>query len=371
MRVSHHFGRACCFVTVSLAVAWGGLCLGLRAGEQVRFSDSSGPVLTPDATRRNSKLEGSLGGFMDRGSSVSGVGAVPFSTVYSGSKAGRVRDKDLLDSRRLDWIRRSPDELGVTDLSAGKAFGVRDYSLPDSGQAGPGGRDGATDDMGEKGKDADKPGADPSLKNPSLTPAGERPFQGPEGVSATDGLGTLRDFSEMSVPGFSDHARFAGSFMDKEQDSLRESLLRQGGGITGLMRPNARLAPAVRQERQRRADEFNKLLDGPSGSGSVAKPLAGALDPVNLYPDITRQGLNPVVGANAKELNSAVKPSFSDSLRPLAASPSFGSPGVLNSMNSKALAPPTLVRPNGPPLVESRKPQAPVPLLFDMPRRAF
>jgi hypothetical protein len=350
------------------------LCLSLAAGEKVRFSDGNGPISSPDAAFRGPKTSDPFGGLLDRDSSVSGVGAVPFSAVRSpSSKAGKARDRDALD-KRLDWIRRTTDDIGLSDKNAGRAFGVRDYGLEESTKDPKAGAEAFLDGAEAIGReDLTKLAKDPSGKNPSLAPAAERPLQvETDSLSGLEGFEAMKDFAGPGFTGLSDPARFAGGFVEREHDLVRESLIRQGGPMSGFMLPNARLAPAVRQDRQKRTEEFNKLLGVTPEGGPAANLLGGILDPVNIHPDLTRQGINPVVGTSAKELNAAANPMFSDSLRPLGTPNPFLRPGMLNSASASAVGPPPLLNPNAAPVAEPRKPPQPIaPLIFDMPRRAF
>jgi hypothetical protein len=128
--------------------------------------------------------------------------------------------------------------------------------------------------------------------------------------------------------------------------------------------------PSARNEAKIRLEAYQKIIDLPTSGGLPTGPLAttlpGALDPVNFHIDLTRQGLNPVVGEAGK---SAAKPIVSESLLPRASFPLAGRAGELPVFDSKAGSPFSIAGSLAP-LLEPPKP-TPSPLRLEMPKRGF
>jgi hypothetical protein len=356
-----------------VVLAAAGLFCCVRAGETVRFSDSKQSPVIPEGGKKD--RSSSFGGLLDRDSSLGGVTAVPFSGLYgpsskSAAKSLTVRERDLLDQRN-NWIQLTPDDLALTEKSASKAFGVRDYSLEnlqDQHQQRKGDLQRYMDRMDEKSrKEQDKAQADaPDKGSSSLFGGG---LANPdEGASSRQGTESSR-VRESTGLRFSDvgiSMRQDDKWFGRKPDSLPDSLVK--GKMFDLSKGGFR-SLGLNRFQPSRADDLPKTPAADLGANSLANPLGGALDPVNFHPDLTRQQLNPVVGQPINQANQAGALNFSESLRPLGPAAQFMLPGVVNGLNLGAVGIPAIA-PTPTLLVQPQKAKF-SPAMFEIPKRPY
>jgi hypothetical protein len=117
--------------------------------------------------------------------------------------------------------------------------------------------------------------------------------------------------------------------------------------------------------------EFRKMLEPIGASASASSlgrnPLGGALDPINLSPDLTRQEVNPVTPNPIPDVGRAAQPNILGSVRGLSTAFSGARPSGFMEGVGRSAAGPSL----GPALIEPPKPliMTPQPAILEIPRR--
>jgi hypothetical protein len=362
---------------VVLAVAAGALSGRVLAaekvrGQKVRFSDSKESPAMPDGAKKD--RSSSFGGLLDRNSSLGGVEAVPFSSVYTPSskpadKGLTSRERDLLDQRN-NWMQLNPDDFGLTEKSASKAFGVREYSLEDfqnQRQQRKGDLQRYVDKLDEKSrKEQDKAEAVSSEKSSSYLSGGDlaKPDKGESTRERTE-FGQGREATGLGLTEFGILTRLDDKWFGRNRDTSPDSLVKSG--MLNLFRDGFR-APGLNRFQPDRADGMLKRPTGELDANSISKPLLGALDPVNFQPDLTRQQLNPIIGQTINQASQAATVNLSDSLRPLGPAALFTRPGVVDGLNLGVATPPITATPGLP--LQPQKDRF-SPAMFEIPKRPF
>jgi hypothetical protein len=358
---------------VVLAVAAGAWFCPLGAGEKVRFSDSKQSPTMPEADKKD--RSGSFGGLLDKDNSLGGVTAIPFSSVYA--PAGRAaaknltpRERDLLDQHN-NWIQLTPDDVALTEKSAAEAFGVRGFSLEDfqdQRQRRRGDLQRYVDKMDQKSrKEQEKAEADSPGKG-FLSFLGSELTKPEKGESAREGTATSRARQAMGLEllAVGSWTRLDDEWFGRSQGSLADSLV--GSGVSELFKGGLR-APRWNRFQLDRAEAAAKKPAADLGADALANPLVGALDPVNLQPDLTRQQLNPVVGQPINQAKEAATVNLSEFLRPLGPAALLTRPTVTDglSLGGVGVSPitPTPILPAGPRKADFS------PARFEIPKRPY
>lgn len=338
------FGRVSVAAALALLAAAGGLFGRVWAGETVRFSDTKKSPPVPERAKKD--RSSSFGGLLDRDSSLGGVTAVPFSSVYTPSSkpAGKgitARERDFLDQRN-NWMQLTPDDIALTEKSASEAFGVRDYSLEnlqDQRQRRKGDLQRYVEKLDDKNrKDQDKAEADSSEKSASFLIGGdltklERSESDRTAAEAGQGRGEM-------VAGLTDLlalTRLDDKWFGRNRDSLTDSLVK--GGMVDMFKDGFR-AQGLDRFRPSRSTFMQKSPAGELNADPLGRPGLGALDPVNYQPDLTRQQLNPILGQTISQPSQATTVSLPDYMRPLPLPALFSRPGVVDGLNLGAITTP-------------------------------
>ena len=323
--------------------------LAVLAGERQRtkvlFSDSKAPSLLPEAATQSPLLSKSPGLF-EPGDSLGGVAAPPFGSPSVGpGTLLPLPDRNTLERDR-NWLQRSMDSISITDESAAKAFGVRDYGAKSAALTVPK-HDGRWSGIVED-KEGDKERTTPAApreenrwKEFSPAAAGNRPLLSGVNSSASE-VRNEGPVVERNAVFFSDADSLdrAGSGTAEGIREAKRSDLLHGAlnpadlleALRGGARSSLNRNPQVRQ------DEFRRLL-GLDPMASLPAPAGGASDAINVQPDLTRQEINPVVGRPAAAAKAADLPSFA------ATPPSAGGianrfrPAAFETLPSRAHAP--------------------------------
>lgn len=290
-----------------------GCAWALAAGEPVKFSDTAGrgvgsalesmtrqrEVITPDQSSRPS---------------LQGITAGPFAPTTSSPALNSLtaKERDLLDRRR-NWLFYSNEQLRQTDQSVQRALGVR---LADDGLTRGETPDGlprtameryVLDANGDRPPDAGViPGAERSTLTPLPRPLDSGDSRSPVfgGADILRGASSTLRTETLSLGTYSLEELIEGARANRA--ATRQSTLNLG------LQPSTRLG-----ERNGLADPGESSVLGMSEMSltapyekAVGPRISEILDPINTYPDKTREALNPVVGS--AQPNGSMDPLFSD-----------------------------------------------------------
>jgi len=356
-----------------LAVAGGACFCSLWAGEKVRFSDSKESPTMPQAEKKD--RSSSFGGLLDKDDSLGGVTAVPFSSVYTPSSkpAARgltARERDLLD-RRGNWIQMTPDDFALSEKSADRAFGVRGFSLEDLQER----REPRRGDLQRYLEKMDEQSRKEQEKaEADLSGKGLWPFLGSDltrvGKDGSSGEGIetsrVRQAMGLELLDLGSWTRLDDRWFGRNRDFSPDSLVQSG--LSDLFKGGLR-PPGLNRFQPIGLEAADRKPVADLGANELASPLQGALDPVNLQPDLTRQQLNPVVAPPINQAKEAATVNLSEFLRPLGPAGLFTRPTVTDglSLGGIGVSPITAtpVLPPGPHKADFSRAR------FEIPKRPF
>lgn len=340
---------------------------GLQAGEKIRFTDKPGEQQAVKDPRKRIE-DSALGGFLERGNSLSGFAAPTAPGVTLPGGASRLKNRS--DDRK-NWLINSTEEGGVTQRRAEEALGVRpEFSLD--------GRDAKTEDSttGDRWNPEADSGRTDRKEDGERKPVDERttPRTGPEALPSensrsferADGSRAYEPRSpfEMDTRTSERFSVYASPF---ERDAMPVSLAPGLTGSRGLA--GARDLPLNREAPFKdRADAFKALLNSGMGTAPLANTLGGIADPVNDQADSTRKDLNPVLPSNPLRppgMSGPTGKDFSQTFNPVPASarPSFDPSPLPSLLGGSSLSPLSLV---------PQPPKAAAPnTILNFPRRGF
>lgn len=284
----------------------------LTAGEPVKFSDVNGHGLGSaiDGLPRHREV---VGGEASSRPSLEGITAVPFAPVPSSPSLNALspRDREALDRRR-NWLFYSDETRSMTDQSVQQALGVRLLNEREDPND-------ATKRLARTAVEryllegpadaADAAGAEP-LRN-SLT-ANFLLSPPDAGDSRTPVFGGA-DFLRREDDGFQ---RGALSLGRSSLDALFENGAgglggRENGFLSEFASPNQfRELPGGDRREPSGIVRASEMLPNAPYEKAVGPRLSEILDPVNSYPDATREPLNPVVGSAQNP--GSMEPLFSE-----------------------------------------------------------
>lgn len=360
---------------IVMTMAAGVLFCSLWAGEKVRFSDSKESPTMPEAEKKDRSRSSSFGGLLDKDDSLGGVTAVPFSSGFAPSskpaaKGLTARERELLDRRR-NWIQMTPDDLALSERTADRAFGVRGFSLEDlqdKREPRKGDLQRYLDKLDERNrKEQEKAEADSSSKG-LLSFLGSDLFKSEKGEAAREGTETSRVRQAMGLEllELGSWTRQDDMWFGRNRDSLPDSLV--GSSMSELFKGGLR-APGFNRFQPTRLEATDSKPTADLGADALAKPLLGALDPVNFQPDLTRQQLNPVVAPPINQAKEGATVNLSEFLRPLGPGGLFTRPtaGDGLSLGGIGVTPITATRVLP---VEPHRPDF-SPARFEIPKRPY
>jgi hypothetical protein len=352
----------------------------------VIFSDSKKPPLLPEGALESSS-RAKPPALLDQRDSLQGIGAEPFASpsLVPGTAMPSV-DRAAIERER-NWLKRSLDGPAITEGSAAKAFGVREYGVGEARLSTK--RDGRWD-----GWLSDQAGAR-EASGKALLPAEARwqelspAAQGSKTLlgGVTSGAADIPGRSSMSERNpvlFSDPDYFARSG-DGSLDAVREpgrgDRLRDVAnpwGLPEVARDGVRgYTSRENRETQPRQDEFRRLLglppEAPAANRAVSGTvLSGPADAVNLQPDLTRRELNPVVGrppARTSNVKPGELPAFAGPFAPPNSAQEAYRPPALEQFPSRAY-PSAALEKSTLPAFDQRK-QLLSPTTLPVPKRTF
>lgn len=361
-----------------MSLATAGWLLQMNAGEAVRFTDAPDPVSSRSGTEqkvRTSK-DSDFRGIRSRTGSERGVTMpnVPLPPPAIAAPALTDRERDEID-RRQNWIFQTPDSRGSRE-GVEDAFGVESYRL-------------------------DKEWGTDRRKSDSLTRFIERePLVSDEDREHRRRQSAYGEDEDSERAGTNDRRRRTSDHdfpvtklgdADQEYDSrsgsndpMTENAYRSQDdarriGFNGTERMNLRPRFGTSTGNESAGSDSPFRLRGssrltardfslPSNTAATTSKDLGGNDPVNLFPDLTKQTVNPVTVGSASQ-NSTTRPvgTFDSGFTrsPITVRPRFGD-GVGSSFNTG---------PSVSSVIESRPVSSSKlfknPVAIEMPKRGF
>lgn len=279
-----------------------GIALPMFAGEPVRFTDSpdAGPRRSPTEQQRSLVGEAGRTGPSSPERALTGPN-VTMPPPYIAAPALTQKEREELERKR-NWIFQTTDSLTGGGATAEDAFGVEAYRLEKEWtgnrrtsnsmtrfiERGPVTREVHREESeDEQESTSGKRNSDESGRSGRRAPGWDVLSVGPGRPETT--VPGLDRRQEMVGPGLVSSGSESGSLSGRNA-AQRVSLRPRFGGNSPT---ESTVSGAERQLRggdRLTARDFALTSD----SGHQPKSEAGANDPVNLFPDLTRQALNPV-----------------------------------------------------------------------------
>lgn len=299
------------------------------AGEAARLSDV--PVAPPTAEQaeilRLRRQQQSVLPSRANSSrpSLEPVNTMPFQTSPRSSPGITLTPRDLerLDQNK-NWLFQDPSETGLTEENLQRALGVRSLE----GEEGSLGAGNEARTAMERYVENQRSAAGESEDTGNIQDEGDRMAWMQDSASMTSPFGAYPATPEalrndplyLELTGLDNRLdpeleRTLRAVRESGQD-VRDALHQAGRGqVFGLETRSLRdsLQPGAARESDRGLGSLGGLLDSEAVSSPIGPRVGSVLDPVNAYPDLTRQELNPVVVRPTGLGDSLTpKPVFSD-----------------------------------------------------------
>ncbi|MCP5521161.1 MAG: hypothetical protein H7A46_06390 [Verrucomicrobiales bacterium] len=295
-----------------------------RAGEAARLSDV--PVARPSITRDQAEIlrkRRNQDSPLQQGASPNRPSLTPLTAPPPGeTRILTPREIQLLDQNK-NWIFQDPSKTGLTEENLQRALGVRSKTAEtEAGESGEEPKTAIERYLAEEQTRQETPDTEenpdatatraPWLRNTPGTASGYEPYPTAQALRDDPLYLELTGLGDRMDPALEDSVRAARESARELRETMEQVSRGQVFGRMDARSLRQSLRPGGASNL--RESGLDGLFGTSVGVESPVGPRVGTmLDPVNAYPDLTRQELDPVVARPSGTFDSmAPKPLFSD-----------------------------------------------------------